>query len=70
MGWRATFSLFSYLVQVNLKLNQIAKPLQGVTGQLGGSSTSRVRSVLRGESNVAVVNSATSVAVNNNHEQF
>lgn len=70
LGGRATFSLFSYLVQVNLKLNQMAKPLQGLMGQLGGASTSRVHSVLLGGLNAAVVNSAVSVAVNDNHEQF
>lgn len=47
-GGQANFSLFSYLVQVNLKLNQMAKALQGVMGQLG-ASTSIVRSVFREE---------------------
>lgn len=68
--WAGNLVSFSYLVQVNLKLNQMAKPLQGVMGQLGGASTSRVHSVLRGGLNVTVVNSAMSVAVNDNHEQF
>lgn len=49
MGWVGNLVfVLSYLVQVNLKLNQMAKPLQGVMGQLGGASTSRVHSVLRG----------------------
>lgn len=63
-GGEATFSLFSYLVQVNLILNQMAKPLQGVMGQLGVASTSRVRSLLLGDLTVVVVNAAAPVVVN------
>lgn len=68
-GGRATFSLSSYLVQVNLILNQMAKPLHGVMGQLGVASTSRVRSLLLGELTVVVVNAAAPVAVNDNHDK-
>lgn len=69
VGWVGNLLSFSYLVQVNLILNQMANPLQGVMGQLGVASTSRVRCLLLGALNI-VVNSATPVAVNDNHDKF